>query len=83
LVDGELPMFFSMLTSYCRPNIVRYGMMWYLSETFLQPRTERCSRVSRRECRTVEMRIWPETAVLSNSRLLKHGLNGITTFINS
>jgi hypothetical protein len=82
-IPREFEVFFSVSMSHWSANIVRKGTMWYLRETFLQPRTERCSSVSRRACSTVDVRFSPEIAVLSSSKLFKQPLNGITTFIKN
>jgi hypothetical protein len=53
--------------------------MWYFKETFLQPRTERCRSVSLLKMRTVDVKVVPLTAVLSNSRLASLVLKGFMT----
>lgn len=61
----------------------RKGTMWYLMDTFLQPRTDRCWSVCIRGCTTFEINAMPPMAVLSRSRLLKRVATGITTCISN
>ena len=53
--------------------------MWYLSDTFLQPRTDTWSKVSLLKMSTVDVSVVPLTAVLSNSRLASLVLKGFMT----
>jgi hypothetical protein len=57
----------------------RNGTRWYLRETFLQPRTDRCCSVSRRCVRITEVRVTPETAVLQRSSEVSREAMGTMT----
>jgi hypothetical protein len=60
----------------------RNGTMWYLIDTFLQPRTDKCWSVSSRGASTLPTSAIPDTAVLQRSSLVSIRPYGFTTLFS-